>query len=827
MKIRKNWICMIALLLFTCLALPLKADAKEVKKQMEVSGILQNGDLLTGKEERGIATFSLKPPDYEGAKEAIKDGLNQVKTEINLKAYEIPVAEIGTVYSEVLNKNPKYFYVGNTFYYSYSSDGLVVSLTVTYEGETNQVKEMADAYDQAVAKILAGTEDSWSNLEKALYVNDYLATHCQYDTTYSKYSAYNALVDQTAVCQGYALAFLECMNQLNVPCELVTSNSLNHAWNLVQVDGSWYHVDVTWNDPLEDRLGRARHYYFLKSENWFLDANLGKHAAEDYAFTESIEIGLRNNTAFDDSFWNSVDAPFGYYNGYWYGNESGSLKYYKKTEEGLVYTGTLKSITEKWPVIDKAGYTWNGNYSGCYVYLGKIYYALPQAIHAVDCVSKEDTIVYTLTDTELASGRIYGIVGDEGSLTYGLSPSPNDSISLTAQITVHTHSFGGWTTVKAPTCTKEGTEERYCTAEGCTAKETKPIEARGHDFASDFTVDKEATCVEEGSKSRHCSRCDETTEETPIEKVNHSFGEWQVIKAPTCTKEGTEERYCTAEGCTAKETKPIEALGHAFALDFTVDKAPTCVAEGSKSKHCSRCSETTEETPIEKSAHIYGIWKVTKKPSCMGAGTKERVCTTPGCKAKETQSIVPTGHLHQKTTTTAATFVKTGKTVTTCTDCGQMLNTRILAKIPCKKNQIYAVGNYKYKIISPKTNGKGTVAVAGLAKNITKVVIGNTVTIKGAKFSIVQVGDKAFKNKSRITSITIGTNVQTIGKEAFYGTKKLKTMTIKSAKITKVGSNALKNVYKKAVIKVPKSKLKKYQSLFAKKGQANTVKITK
>ena len=117
MKIRKNWICMIVLFLFTCLALPLKAEAKEVKKQMEVSGILQNGDLLTGKEERGIATFSLKPPDYEGAKEAIKDGLNQVKTEINLKAYEIPVAEIGTVYSEVLNKNPKYFYVGNTFYY--------------------------------------------------------------------------------------------------------------------------------------------------------------------------------------------------------------------------------------------------------------------------------------------------------------------------------------------------------------------------------------------------------------------------------------------------------------------------------------------------------------------------------------------------------------------------------------------------------------------------------------------------------------------------------------------------------------------------------------
>ena len=44
------------------------------------------------------------------------------------------------------------------------------------------------------------------------------------------------------------------------------------------------------------------------------------------------------------------------------------------------------------------------------------------------------------------------------------------------------------------------------------------INALGHDFAAEFTVDKEATCTEEGSKSKHCSRCDEVTEVTPIPK---------------------------------------------------------------------------------------------------------------------------------------------------------------------------------------------------------------------------------------------------------------------------------------------------------------------
>ena len=204
-------------------------------------------------------------------------------------------------------------------------------------------------------------------------------------------------------------------------------------------------------------------------------------------------------------------------------------------------------------------------------------------------------------------------------------------------------------------------------------------------------------------------------------------------------------------------------------------------------------------------------------------------CTTPQtCTVCKTVLAKATGHRStKKTVTKKATFTKTGTEKTICKDCGKTLKTKTISKIKCKKGKSYTVGSYKYKIVSPKTNGQGTVSFAGLAKNTKKVVIGDTVTILGAKFKIVQIEDRALKNKSSITSVTIGKNVKTIGKEALAGTKKLKTITIKSAKLTRVGANALKNTYAKLKIKTPKTKLNKYKALFKKKGQKSSVKISR
>ena len=105
------------------------------------------------------------------------------------------------------------------------------------------------------------------------------------------------------------------------------------------------------------------------------------------------------------------------------------------------------------------------------------------------------------------------------------------------------------------------------------------------------------------------------------------------------------------------------------------------------------------------------------------------------------------------------------------------------------------------------------------------MVIKDSVTIQGAKFQITQIKDRSCKNKTFITSVTIGKSVQSIGKEAFRGTKKLKTITIKSTRLSKVGAHALKQTYSKVKIRVPKAKLRRYRALLNRKG-ANIKRVT-
>ncbi len=141
------------------------------------------------------------------------------------------------------------------------------------------------------------------------------------------------------------------------------------------------------------------------------------------------------------------------------------------------------------------------------------------------------------------------------------------------------------------------------------------------------------------------------------------------------------------------------------------------------------------------------------------------------------------------------------------------------------KNKIYKSGKYQYKVTKSAAKG-GTVELkAPLKKTMKSVSVPSTVKINGYTFKVTSVGKNAFKNNKKLTKVTIGANVTKIGANAFSGCKKLKKITVKSKKLKSVGKNALKNIHKKAVIKVPKAKKKAYKKVFKGKGQKKTVKI--
>lgn len=135
-----------------------------------------------------------------------------------------------------------------------------------------------------------------------------------------------------------------------------------------------------------------------------------------------------------------------------------------------------------------------------------------------------------------------------------------------------------------------------------------------------------------------------------------------------------------------------------------------------------------------------------------------------------------------------------------------------------------SAGAYNYKF-----TGTSEVAFAGIksGKNVKAVIIPASVKIGGKSFKVTSVASKALQKNAKITSVTVGTNVKTIGENAFNGCKKLKSITIKSTKLKKAGKNAFKGISQTAKIKVPKAKLKAYQKLLKGKGQGKKVKITK
>ncbi len=144
--------------------------------------------------------------------------------------------------------------------------------------------------------------------------------------------------------------------------------------------------------------------------------------------------------------------------------------------------------------------------------------------------------------------------------------------------------------------------------------------------------------------------------------------------------------------------------------------------------------------------------------------------------------------------------------------------------VPIKKGSQITAGEDEYKIIS---TGSRTVSFCKAGKDAVSVTVPDTVKIQGKSYKVTSVAENAFKGCKKLKSMTVGKNVTSIGKNAFNGCSGLKKITVKTAKLKSVGKNALKGIHKKAVIKVPKSRLAKYKKLFKGKGQKKTVKIKK
>ena len=299
--------------------------------------------------------------------------------------------------------------------------------------------------------------------------------------------------------------------------------------------------------------------------------------------------------------------------------------------------------------------------------------------------------------------------------------------------------------------------------------------------------------------------------------------------------------------------------GKTVKYTLTGEKAPTCTKAGTGHTECSICGDViSTNVSVQPLGHTWNSGRVTKKPTYTATGVKTYTCTV--CKAAKTGSIakLPTTNISKKankitvsgienkiyngrTHTQKSLVVKAGtKTLKLGTDYTVTYSnnkvvgkatmvirgknaysgkiTRTFAINKAAKGKTYTVDKFKYTITDARTNGLGTVSLAGTTytrsdKKFTSVTIGDTVTIGDVRFKITSVGANAFSRYTVLKSVTIGANVTSIGANAFLSCKNLRTVNIKSTKLVKVGTKAFYGTYSKITFVMPKSKTVSYKKL--------------
>ena len=142
-----------------------------------------------------------------------------------------------------------------------------------------------------------------SEVEKVKAVHDYIVLHTAYyenpklrpeDYPAEVFQVEGVLLNGSAVCQGYAETFQLFMDRLGINCKVVVGkelvNLVGHAWNMVELDGKWYHVDTTWDDPVPDQKGRVQYKYFLitdemlAEDHYWIKGNYPACDSKDYLY---------------------------------------------------------------------------------------------------------------------------------------------------------------------------------------------------------------------------------------------------------------------------------------------------------------------------------------------------------------------------------------------------------------------------------------------------------------------------------------------------------------------------------------------------------------
>lgn len=356
MKIIISFLLLVSLLAApAAFAEPQPSDASEPANE----AIAQQSSLASGAlpKEYAFGPASTYALDQDTTAEFVRRVLaawDAFSSEIDVSDLGLSVAEGTDLYWAARNTFPRYFDVKGEIGYSYNSaKNTLVKITPKYACSKEEHEVRLATYEAEMARVLndalpANAQQEMTTVEIALALHDYIALHAKYchaaledaesnpgaENYPDAWNAYGLIVNKTAVCEGYALAYADLLRECGIYSQYATSETAAHAWNAVEVeDGVFYYVDVTWDDPSmesrdgdQDVSGFVRHTYFMLTREELLALDQKR---ADMVCAAQIASTPHPNQA----LWEDANAMF-YYDGAWL-----------RTEDAARYTNGFGSFT--------------------------------------------------------------------------------------------------------------------------------------------------------------------------------------------------------------------------------------------------------------------------------------------------------------------------------------------------------------------------------------------------------------------------------------------------------------------------------------------------
>ena len=355
------------------------------------------------------------------ALDALMSGaIGELQTEVNVSDLKMHKDEFRQQMELFFLTHPEFFFVSTGYHLSsHPNTELAVKVTLQYLYDAEQIPEMQTQYEQTLQQIVSGIPQGYGQFDQVLYLHDYLVQNFAYDYVGLRQEemnnatsgvairdAYRFFTEGRGVCQGYTLAFMALCAELDIRNVPVTCEALNHVWNLVEVDGEWYHVDVTHDDPGGEQ---SVVYPSYVSYEFFLLSNKAL-----YALPERNHIWQASQKAesklYDDAVWHAATTPMVKYGDHYY------CTLYQQNGVGL-YGGAPTQMQKLTDLHADWGY--NSAWAGLVLWQGALICNTQNAFYRYDLQTGESRMIGLLVP-ELGPLNIFGLCGisESGVITY-------------------------------------------------------------------------------------------------------------------------------------------------------------------------------------------------------------------------------------------------------------------------------------------------------------------------------------------------------------------------------------------------------------------------